>query len=41
MMHRALPVIMGDDSVFNGSPAISAKQMFLRSDRYLYCLGSP
>jgi outer membrane protein assembly factor BamB len=28
-----------DDSVFNGSPAVSGSQLFLRSDRYLYCLG--
>jgi outer membrane protein assembly factor BamB len=28
----------GDDSDFNGSPAISGKQMFLRSDKALYCI---
>lgn len=28
-----------DRSVFNGSPAISNGQLFLRSDRYLYCIG--
>lgn len=27
-----------DDSDFNGTPAISGKQMFLRSDRALYCI---
>jgi outer membrane protein assembly factor BamB len=29
----------GDTSVFNGTPAISRGQIFLRSDRYLYCIG--
>lgn len=28
-----------DDSIFNATPAISAGQIFLRSDRFLYCLG--
>lgn len=28
-----------DTSVFNGSPAVSDSQLFLRSDRFLYCLG--
>jgi outer membrane protein assembly factor BamB len=28
-----------DTSVFNGSPAVSDSQLFLRSDRYLYCIG--
>lgn len=31
-------VIEGDDSFFNGSPAISNGQLFLRSDKYLYCV---
>jgi outer membrane protein assembly factor BamB len=31
---------LDDDSVFNASPAVSGGRMFLRSDRYLYCLGS-
>jgi len=31
---------LGDDSVFNGSPAIDGSQILLRSDRYLYCLGA-
>jgi outer membrane protein assembly factor BamB len=31
--------IDGDDSVFNGSPAVSASQLFFRSDRFLYCVG--
>jgi outer membrane protein assembly factor BamB len=30
---------LGDDSVFNGSPAVSNGQLILRSDRYLYCIG--
>jgi outer membrane protein assembly factor BamB len=28
-----------DSSVFNASPAIADGQLFLRSDRYLYCIG--
>jgi outer membrane protein assembly factor BamB len=32
-------VIESDSSVFNGTPAISQGQMFLRSDKYLYCIG--
>jgi hypothetical protein len=28
-----------DRSVFNGSPAATGGQMFLRSDRFLYCIG--
>jgi len=27
-----------DEAQFNGTPAISGKQIFLRSDRYLYCI---
>jgi outer membrane protein assembly factor BamB len=30
---------LGDDSVFNASPAVSDGQLLLRSDRYLYCIG--
>jgi hypothetical protein len=26
--------------VFNGSPAVSAGRLFLRSDKYLYCIGT-
>lgn len=29
-----------DDSVFNGSPVVSKGQLLLRSNKYLYCLGS-
>jgi outer membrane protein assembly factor BamB len=29
-----------DTSVFNGSPAVSNAQLFLRSDRFLYCIGN-
>jgi outer membrane protein assembly factor BamB len=32
-------VIEGDDSIFNGSPAISNGQLLLRSDKFLYCIG--
>jgi outer membrane protein assembly factor BamB len=28
-----------DKSVFNASPAVSKGQLFLRSDKYLYCIG--
>jgi hypothetical protein len=28
-----------DGGVFNGSPAIAGKQLLIRSDKYLYCLG--
>ena len=31
--------IAGDDSQFNGTPAISDGQLFLRSDKALYCIG--
>jgi outer membrane protein assembly factor BamB len=30
---------LSDDSIFNGSPAVSGGQIFLRSDRRLYCIG--
>jgi outer membrane protein assembly factor BamB len=30
---------LGDDSVFNGSPAIAGGQLFLRSDKAVYCIG--
>lgn len=30
-----------DTSVFNATPAVSQGQLFLRSDRFLYCLGRP
>lgn len=33
--------LAGDDSDFNASPAISAGRLYLRSDRFLYCLGKP
>ena len=32
--------IASDTSVFNGTPAISDGKMYLRSDRYLYCIGT-
>lgn len=28
-----------DDSEFNGSPAVSDNQLFLHSNKYLYCIG--
>lgn len=31
-------VIADDDSIFNGSPAISGDKMYLRSDKFLYCI---
>ena len=30
---------LDDDSTFNGSPAVSQGQLFLRSDKRLYCIG--
>jgi hypothetical protein len=30
-----------DNGVFNATPAVSRGQLFLRSDRYVYCLGRP
>lgn len=32
-------VIESDASIFNGTPAISPGRIFLRSDKYLYCIG--
>ena len=31
-------VIAGDDSAFNGTPAISDNQLFVRSNKFLYCI---
>lgn len=31
--------IEGDDSEFNGTPAISGNQLFVRSNKFLYCIG--
>ncbi|MCI0541445.1 MAG: PQQ-binding-like beta-propeller repeat protein [Verrucomicrobiales bacterium] len=33
-------VIESDSTVFNGTPAISGGQLFLRGDKYLYCIGT-
>jgi hypothetical protein len=30
---------LSDDSTFNGSPALSQGQLFLRSNKSLYCIG--
>ncbi len=30
---------LGDGSVFNASPAVAGRQLLLRSDRFLYCVG--
>jgi hypothetical protein len=30
---------LGDTSIFNASPAVSDGQLFLRSDKWVYCLG--
>jgi hypothetical protein len=30
---------LGDDSVFNATPAVSKGQLLIRSDRFLYCIG--
>ena len=32
--------IATDDSVFNASPAVCEGQLLLRSDRFLYCIGT-
>ncbi len=32
-------VIEGDESEFNGTPAISGNQLFIRSNKFLYCIG--
>ena len=32
--------VTGDDTDFNGSPAVVGHQLFLRSNRYLYCIDS-
>jgi outer membrane protein assembly factor BamB len=32
--------IDNDKSVFNGSPAVSGGRLFLRSDKFLYCIGT-
>lgn len=31
--------ILGDDSFYNATPAISNGQLFTRTDRFLYCIG--
>ena len=31
---------LGDDTVFNGTPAIDAGQLLIRSDAFLYCIGN-
>jgi len=30
---------LGDESIFNGTPAVDDGQLLIRSDRYLYCIG--
>ena len=32
--------IVDDATLFNGSPAVSGGRLFLRSDKYLYCIGN-
>ena len=32
-------IIEGDDSEFNGTPAISGDQLYIRSNKFLYCIG--
>lgn len=32
--------LVGDDSDFNATPAISGDRMFLRSNRFIYCVGT-
>jgi outer membrane protein assembly factor BamB len=38
MKQLAVNRFTGDDSDFNDSPAVSKGQLFLRSDRVLYCV---
>ena len=33
--------LAGDDSDFNGTPAIAGKEIYLRSNRALYCIAAP
>jgi len=35
----AYNIIESDTSVFNGTPAVGDRQLFLRSDKYIYCIG--
>jgi hypothetical protein len=35
----ATNVITGDDSVSNASPAVSDGHIFLRSNKFAYCIG--
>ncbi len=39
MKQIAVNKFAGDESDFNGSPAVNKGEMFLRSDRFLYCVG--
>jgi hypothetical protein len=32
--------LAGDDTDFNGTPAIAGRQIFLRSNRFVYCIES-
>ncbi len=38
MQEIAVNSMQGDDSLFNATPAVSGNQMFMRSDRMLYCI---
>lgn len=38
LAHNTLP---GDSTQFNATPAVSGKELFLRSDKFLYCLAQP
>jgi outer membrane protein assembly factor BamB len=33
------PAFEGDDSDFSATPAVSDDRLFIRSDKYLYCIG--
>ena len=35
----AVNKLEGDDSLFNASPAVSDSHLFLRTNRFLYCIG--
>ncbi|MEX2214836.1 MAG: PQQ-binding-like beta-propeller repeat protein [Phycisphaeraceae bacterium] len=33
-------ILVGDDSVFNGTPAVTGNRLLLRSNRFLYCIAA-
>lgn len=37
---RLAVIELGDAGMFNASPAVAGSRLYLRSHRYLYCVGS-